>query len=87
MTDTLNQIFKFYDQIIGSFPEKVQLLVSLFLIFLIIWSLFSLFRHGHWIFIIIFIILFPGGWPASLRILEAVWSLIKFLFVRTQINL
>jgi hypothetical protein len=87
MTEVLNQIFIFYDRIIGTFPEKAQLLVSIAFILLIIWSLLSLLKHGHWIFVVIFIILFPGGWPASLRILSAIWALLKFLFIRVQVNI
>lgn len=87
MPNTLNQIFIFYDKLIGAFPEKAQVLISLLFIVLIILAFFSMIKHGHWIFVVIFIILFPGGWPASLRVLEAVWSIIKFLLVRIQINL
>jgi len=87
MPNFLNQIFIFYDKLIGAFPEKAQVLISLFLIFLIIMAFLSIIKHGHWIFVVIFIILFPGGWPASLRVIEAIWAVIKFLFIRVQINL
>ncbi len=87
MPSVLNQIFIFYDKLIGAFPEKAQVLISLLLITLIILAFISMIKHGHWIFVVIFIILFPGGWPASLRILEAIWAVIKFLLVRIQINL
>lgn len=87
MNEILLKIFYFYDGMIGAFPAKAQILVSLILILLIISSIIGLLRHGHWIFALIFIILFPGAWPASLIIADAIWLLLKFLFVRIQINI
>lgn len=87
MNDFLPKIFSFYDHLIGSFPEKAQIIVSMVLIILIISAIIGMVKHGHWIFIVIFIILFPGGWPASLRIMNAIWLLLKFLFIRIQINM
>jgi hypothetical protein len=87
MPNILNQIFTFYDRLIGAFPEKAQVLISLLLIVFIILAFISMIKHGHWVFFLIFIILFPGGWPASLRVFDAIWLIIKFLLVRVQINL
>lgn len=83
----LNQAFSFYDHLIGSFTPSAQFFVSALLLFLLIMSVISIFKSGHWIFIIVFIILFPSGWPALKTIVSIIWSVIKFLIVRIQLNL
>lgn len=83
----LNQIFTFYDRLIMDLPAKIQILISLLVLALLIWSLFSIMKKGHWIFVIIFVILFPSGFGAMKNIALIVWGIVKFLLTRIQVNL
>lgn len=83
----LVQIFSFYDKLLSGLPTNVQFFVALLLLLVVCWSFYSIFAHGHWIFIVIFIILFPSAWPALKAIGNISWAVIKFLLVRIQINL
>jgi hypothetical protein len=85
--DLLISVFNFYDKTLSGLPANAQFFIALLLIALICWSFYSIFAHGHWIFIIIFVILFPGAWPALKSIGTITWAAIKFLIVRIQINL
>ncbi|MDO8444179.1 MAG: hypothetical protein Q7S80_01590 [bacterium] len=83
----LVQIFSFYDKLLLGLPTNIQFFVAIILLVLICWSFYSIFTHGHWIFIAIFVILFPGTWPAIKTIGTITWQVILFLLVRIQINL
>jgi len=83
----LVEIFNFYDRILSGLPTNAQFFIALLLILLICWSFYAIFAHGHWIFIVIFIILFPGAWPALKSIGTITWAVLKFLFVRIRINI
>jgi len=83
----LVQIFSFYDKLLSGLPVSTQFFVAIILLILLCWSFYSIFSHGHWIFIVIFIILFPSAWPAVKAIANILWQMVKFLLVRIQINL
>jgi|GEM_PF-819058 len=82
----INQIFSSYDKLIYSVPPDIQIVISLALIAMIILSIFGILRRGHWIFLVIFVIVFPGGWSALKNIYEVVSVVIRALLVRAQIN-
>ncbi|MFA7254361.1 MAG: hypothetical protein WC107_07500 [Patescibacteria group bacterium] len=82
----LNNFFTLYDSLIMGLSDKMQLLIAIFVIILIACCIFSLIKGGHWIFLILFVILIPGGWSAAKIIAEIFWSLIKFLLIRISIN-
>lgn len=82
----LVQIFSFYDKLLSGLPTNIQFFVAIILLVLICWSFYSIFSHGHWIFIVIFVILVPSAWPAVKAIASIVWQVIKFLLVRIQIG-
>jgi len=81
----LDTIFGFYDKIIANMPEKAQFFFALVVLILIISSFIMVIKKGHWIFIILFAIFFPGGWTALRVIGTVIWAVIKFLLVRIQI--
>jgi hypothetical protein len=83
----LSKLFNLYDKLIYSFPDRAQIIVSLLLLFLIVWSLFSIFKHGHWIFVVLFTILLPSGWPALKNVVQIIVAIIKFLLIRIQVNI
>ena len=83
----IDQIFSSYDKLIYSVPPGYQILISLSLIAIIILSIFGMLRRGHWIFLLIFVIVFPGGWSALKNIYLVVSVIVKALLVRAQINL
>lgn len=81
----LDTIFGFYDKIIANMPEKAQFFFALVVLILIVSSFIMVIKKGHWIFIILFAIFFPGGWTALRVIGTVIWAVIKFLLVRIQI--
>lgn len=83
----LNKLFNLYDRLIYSFPEKTQFFISLLLLTLIAWSLFAIFKHGHWAFVLLFTILLPGGWPALKNMIKILMLVVKFLLIRIQVNI
>lgn len=83
----LNQVFLFYDNFIGRLPANAQVLIAFLILVLIGWSIFSLFRQGHWIFAVILLLLLPGTRSAFRIIALLLWSTVKFLLVRIGVNL
>lgn len=83
----LETIFTSYDHLLADFSPKIQFLAALAILVLLIFSFVAIIKKGHWIFIVLFAIFFPGGWPAIKVLGNAVWSVIKFLLVRMQINI
>jgi len=83
----LNQVFLLYDNFIGRLPDSAQVLVAFLILALIGWSLFSLFRQGHWIFAVILLLLLPGTRSAFKIIALLLWTTVKFLLVRIGVNL
>ena len=81
----LDTIFGFYDRIIAPLPGKAQFFFALIILILLISSFVMVIKKGHWIFIVIFAIFFPGGWTALKVIWNVIWTIIKFLLVRIQI--
>lgn len=81
----LDTIFGFYDKIISRLPEKVQFLFALVILALIVLSFVMVIKRGHWIFIALFVIFFPGGWTALKVVGGVIWTIIKFLLIRIQI--
>jgi len=79
--------FTFYDNLIGKLPIEAQFLVSLAILILLIFSVIGLAKHGHWIFLVLFVVFFPGGWPALKHIGQIIWLICKFLWVRIITNL
>ena len=83
----LDTIFGFYDNAIARLPNEAQLLVALFVLFLIVMSFLAIIKKGHWIFIVLFAIFFPGAWPALKIAGNGVWIVIKFLLTRVGFSL
>lgn len=81
----LDTIFGFYDRMIAGLPEKVQFFFALVLLVLIVSTFVMVIKKGHWIFLVLFAIFFPGGWTALRVVGAAIWNVIKFLLVRIQI--
>ena len=83
----IDHIFGLYDKLIYSVTPGFQILISLSLIAILILSIFGILRRGHWIFLLIFVIVFPGGWSALKNVYIVISTLIRALLIRAQINL
>ena len=83
----IDKIFSSYDKLIYSVTPGFQILISLSLIAILILSIFGILRRGHWIFLLIFVIVFPGGWSALKNVYIVISTLIRALLIRAQINL
>lgn len=83
----LDTIFGFYDNAIAKLPSEARIFVAFFILFLIVMSFISIIKKGHWIFILLFAILFPGGWPALKIVGNGIVLVIKFLLTRIGFSL
>ena len=81
----LDTIFGFYDKLIANLPERAQFFFALIILILLVSSFVMVIKKGHWIFIVIFAIFFPGGWTALKVVFGVIWTIIKFLLIRIQI--
>lgn len=59
----MNQVFSFIDNIFLNVPADYRTPAAIFLILLLLWSIYRLVR-GYAIYIVLVIILIPGVWPA-----------------------
>lgn len=81
---TLDQIFTYYDKIIGNLPPYYQALISLGLIAFLIWNIHAIIKSGHWALIALLIIMLPSTWPALRFIGTFIWALFNGLFLRAS---
>ena len=81
--DSLDKLFSFYDQLISKLPVGYQALISLALVIFLVWNIYLIIKSGHWIFILVLIVLLPGTWPAAKNIALIIWALFKGLFMRS----
>lgn len=80
--DQLNLIFTCYDKLISGLTLTQQSFISLALLFILLWQIYSVLRNGHWIFIALLILFLPGTWPAAKRIGAILYQAGLFLWER-----
>ncbi|MFA4996255.1 MAG: hypothetical protein WC536_03910 [Patescibacteria group bacterium] len=78
----MDLIFTQYDKLISSFSPASQAFISLALLLFLMWQIYMVIKHGHWIFIAALILFLPGTWPATQYIGGLILTVIKLLFVR-----
>ncbi len=81
----MDYIFTQYDNLISGLSTTNQALLSLALLLFLLWQIYMVIKHGHWIFIAALIIFLPGTWPAARHIGSLLFNIIKFLFVRVEL--
>jgi len=79
-----NAIFGYYDKLISPLPIGYQAAISLLLLVVLIWNIYSFIKSGNWIFLAVLILMLPGTWPAAKKIVYFIWLIIKGLLIRTQ---
>lgn len=81
----MDYIFTLYDNLISGLSTTNQALLSLALLLFLLWQIYMVIKHGHWIFIAALIIFLPGTWPAARYVGNLLFDIIKFLFVRVEL--
>lgn len=84
--NNLDQIFGYYDKLIGNLSPQNQALISVALLLFLIWQIFMIVKSGHWIFIAALVLLLPSTWPATKTVGKFIWIIIKFLITRAQVT-
>jgi hypothetical protein len=83
---SVDKIFGIYDNLIQGLPLGYQALISGALIFILFWNVYLFVRKGHWIFLMLLIVMLPGTWPAVMNICSIFTKIVLGLIVRIQGN-
>ncbi len=82
---SLDQVFGWYDKLIGNLPVHTQALISLGLIAFLIWNIYAIIKNGHWVLIALLVICLPGTWPALRMIGAFLWTIARGLLIRASL--
>ena len=75
----MNQIFSFYNNLIGGLSPATQGIISLIVAVAIIYFAYSFVRKNLLIFVIVLIVFFPIIWPALVAVWKYLVIILKFL--------
>lgn len=81
----LDNLFTYYDNIVGNLPVSYQALISIALIIFLIWNVFAIIKNGHWVLIALLVVALPGTWPALRMIGGFLWAIIHGLLLRAGV--
>ena len=83
----LNFYFNSYDKLIASLSPHLQILAAFVILFILIGLILAALRHGHWIFIVLLVLIFPSVIPVIKIIWQTISLIVTFLITRIAINL
>lgn len=81
------QFFSIYDRLLYGLTPGIQAIVSLLLVVAIVLSVIQILKRPTVVFLVVFILLLPGGVSAIKIIWNFILTAIKFLLIRVQSNL